>query len=221
MNNNLIKGAIFDMDGVLLNSEILYQRFWLEALHSYGHNAKENHILEIRSLTGKKAEEKLKSFFGNSLDYQAVKNKRIELMDNYIKNNGVEIKTGADTILPFLKNRGIKIALATSSPFERAKEHLTLAGLFTYFDAVVCGTMVKNSKPDPDIYLLAAKSLGLTPQECIAVEDSPNGALSAIRANCKTVFVPDLTPCPKNLEQKLFALCRDLTDIEKIFSYNT
>lgn len=218
MDSNIINGAIFDMDGVLLNSEILYRRFWLEALHHYGYNAKESHLLEIRSLTGKKAEEKLKSFFGNTLDYEVVKSKRIELMDNYIKNNGIEIKTGADTILPFLKNKGIKIALATSSPFERAKEHLTIAGLFSYFDAVVCGTMVENSKPDPDIYLLAAKRLGLKPQECIAVEDSPNGALSAIRANCKTVFVPDLTSCPENLEKKVFAVCKDLADIEKIFS---
>lgn len=211
-----IKGVIFDMDGVLLNSEVLYQRFWLEALHFYGYPAKKEHILALRSLTGKNAELKLKSFFGDSLDYEKVKNKRIVLMDEYIRKNGVEIKKGADEILPYLKKKGIKIALATSSPYERAQEHLGSVGLFKYFDSCVCGGMVKNSKPQPDIYLLASEKLGLKPCECIAVEDSPNGVRSAVNAGCKTVMIPDLTPCTEDLEKDLFAICNDLTEIKDL-----
>ena len=211
-----IKGVIFDMDGVLLNSEVLYQRFWLEALHFYGYPAKKEHILALRSLTGKNAELKLKSFFGDSLDYEKVKNKRIVLMDEYIRKNGVEIKKGADEILPYLKKKGIKIALATSSPYERAQEHLGMAGLFKYFDQCVCGGMVKNSKPQPDIYLLASEKLGLKPCECIAVEDSPNGVRSAVNAGCKTVMIPDLTPCTEDLEKDLFAICNDLTQLKEL-----
>lgn len=209
-----IKGAIFDMDGVLLNSEILYQRFWLEALHYFNYPATESHVLALRSLTGKKAEEKLKSFFGESFDYPTVKAKRIELMDNFVNEKGVEMKKGADILLPYLKEKGIKIALATSSPLERAKDHLSRVNLFQYFDTCVCGPMVKNSKPAPDIYLLASEKLGLKPNECIAVEDSPNGALSAINANCKTIVVPDLTPCDESIKPKLFALCDSLLDIK-------
>ena len=212
----VIKGVIFDMDGVLLNSEVLYQRFWLEALHYYGYPAEKEHILALRSLTGKNAELKLKSFFGDSLDYEKVKNKRIVLMDEYVRKNGVEIKKGADEILPYLKEKGIKIALATSSPYERAQEHLGMAGLFKYFDQCVCGGMVKNSKPQPDIYLLASEKLGLKPCECIAVEDSPNGVKSAVNAGCKTVMIPDLTPCTEDLKIDLFALCTDLTEIKDL-----
>lgn len=212
----VIKGVIFDMDGVLLNSEVLYQRFWLEALHYYGYPAEKEHILALRSLTGKNAELKLKSFFGDSLDYEKVKNKRIVLMDEYVRKNGVEIKKGADEILPYLKKKGIKIALATSSPYERAEEHLGMAGLFKYFDQCVCGGMVKNSKPQPDIYLLASEKLGLKPCECIAVEDSPNGVKSAVNAGCKTVMIPDLTPCTEDLRNDLFALCTDLTEIKDL-----
>ena len=212
----VIKGVIFDMDGVLLNSEVLYQRFWLEALHYYGYPAEKEHILALRSLTGKNAELKLKSFFGDSLDYEKVKNKRIVLMDEYVRKNGVEIKKGADEILPYLKGKGIKIALATSSPYERAQEHLGMAGLFKYFDQCVCGGMVKNSKPQPDIYLLASDKLGLKPCECIAVEDSPNGVRSAVNAGCKTVMIPDLTPCTEDLKKDLFALCTDLTEIKDL-----
>lgn len=212
----VIKGVIFDMDGVLLNSEVLYQRFWLEALHYYGYPAEKEHILALRSLTGKNAELKLKSFFGDSLDYEKVKNKRIVLMDEYVRKNGVEIKEGADEILPYLKEKGIKIALATSSPYERAQEHLGMAGLFKYFDQCVCGGMVKNSKPQPDIYLLTSEKLGLKPCECIAVEDSPNGVKSAVNAGCKTVMIPDLTPCTEDLKKDLFALCTDLTEIKDL-----
>lgn len=212
----MIKGAIFDMDGVLINSEILYQRFWIEALSFFGYNATENHILSLRSLTGKNAEKKLKSFFGEELNYQKVKEKRIELMDNYISKNGVEAKPGGDFILQCLKEKGIKLALATSSPFERAKEHLSLVGLYKYFDEFVFGSMVKNSKPQPDIYLLAAKKLNFLPEECIAVEDSPNGAIAGINAGCKTVFIPDLTPCPEELKNRIFALCSNLREIKDI-----
>ena len=211
-----IKGVIFDMDGVLLNSEVLYQRFWLEALHFYGYPAEKEHILALRSLTGKNAELKLKSFFGDSLNYEQVKNKRIVLMDEYIRKNGVEIKKGADEILPYLKEKGIKIALATSSPLERAEEHLGIVGLFKYFDSCVCGGMVKNSKPQPDIYLLASEKLGLKPCECIAVEDSPNGVKSAVNAGCKTVMIPDLTPCTEDLKKDLFAICNDLTQLKEL-----
>lgn len=210
-----IKGAIFDMDGVLLNSEVLYQRFWLEALHFYNYPATEENVLALRSLTGKKAEAKLKSFFGKDFDYQTVKAKRIELMDNFVKKYGVEMKKGADVLLPYLKEKGIKIALATSSPYERAKDHLTRVNLFQYFDCCVCGSMAKNSKPAPDIYLLASEKLGLKPCECIAVEDSPNGALSAINANCNTIVVPDLTPCCDEIKPQLFALCHSLLEIKQ------
>ncbi len=212
----MIKGAIFDMDGVLINSEILYQRFWIEALKFFGYNATENHILSLRSLTGKNAEKKLKSFFGEELNYQKVKEKRIKLMDNYIRKNGVEAKPGGDFILQYLKEKGIKLALATSSPLERAKKHLSLVGLYKYFDEFVCGSMVKNSKPQPDIYLLAAKKLNLPSEECIAVEDSPNGAIAGISAGCKTIFIPDLTPCPEELKSRIFALCSNLREIKDI-----
>ena len=74
---------------------------------------------------------------------------------------------------------------------------------------------MKNSKPQPDIYLLASEKLGLKPCECIAVEDSPNGVRSAVNAGCKTVMIPDLTPCTEDLKKDLFAICNDLTEIKE------
>lgn len=213
-----IKGAIFDMDGVLLNSEILYQRFWLMALEHFGYNPEPEQMLQLQSLSGKNAEKKLKEFFGEQLDYQRTKQKRIELMDSYIEQNGVEMKNGADTTLKALKEMGLRTALATSSPSERAKNHLSRVGIYDYFDKYICGEMVQNSKPAPDIYLMACEKLGLNPDECIAVEDSQNGAISAITAGCRTIVVPDISPCSDKVLKEAFAVTDSIINIPKIIS---
>ncbi len=187
-----IKGAIFDMDGVLLNSEILYQRFWCEAGREFGYPFEAKHVLRLRSLTGINAIKVLEEMFHEGFPYEEVKARRKILMEEHIDKYGVEVKEGVREILEYLKEQGIKLALATSSERNRAKKHLSLNGLWDYFDETVCGGEVVNGKPEPDIYELAAKKLGFKPEECLAFEDSPNGVTSAYRAGCITVMVPDL-----------------------------
>lgn len=204
------KGLIFDMDGLLLDTEKLYVRFWTEAARFYGYPMEFEHALSIRSLNRQFTTEKLAGYFG-SFDYVPVHDKRVELMDAYIKEHGVEAKKGAKELLEFAKQNGVKIALATSSPFERAKEHLENVGLFKYFDEFACGSMVKNSKPKPDIYLLACEKLNLKPEECIALEDSPNGVISASTAGCATIMVPDLDKPTEDLIPLLYSVCDDLS----------
>lgn len=204
------KGLIFDMDGLLLDTEKLYVRFWTEAARFYGYPMEFEHALSIRSLNKKFTTEKLAGYFG-SFDYDPVHDKRVELMNAYIDEHGVEAKKGAAELLEFASKNGIKIALATSSPYERAKEQLESVGLFKYFDEFACGPMVKNSKPEPDIYLLACEKLKLRPEECIALEDSPNGVISASRAGCAAVMVPDLDKPSGELLPLLYRVCNDLT----------
>lgn len=194
-----IKGAIFDMDGVLLNSEILYQRFWCEAGREFGYPFEPKHVLRLRSLTGINAIKVLEEMFGTGFPYEEVKARRKVLMEEYIDEYGVEIKEGAKEVLEFFKEQGIKLALATSSERTRAMKHLSLHGLWEYFDETVCGGEVNNGKPEPDIYKLAAEKLGLEPRECLAFEDSPNGVISAHRAGCVTIMVPDLDEPTKEL----------------------
>lgn len=189
---NNIKGAIFDMDGVLLNSEILYQRFWCEAGREFGYPFEPKHVLRLRSLTGINAVKVLEEMFHEGFPYEEVKARRKILMEEYIDEYGVEVKDGAKEILEYFKGQGIKLALATSSERKRAMKHLSLHGLWEYFDETVCGGEASKGKPEPDIYELAAEKLGLEPAECLAFEDSPNGVISAHRAGCVTVMVPDL-----------------------------
>lgn len=205
-----IKGVVFDMDGVLLDSEKYYIRFWSEAGKACGYPFEKKHALAIRSMARPYAVEKLKGFFGGSFDYDKVRNKRIALMDEYIEKNGIELKPYAEYILNWLKEKGLKTALATATPPERAKRYLTSVGLYDFFDEVVTASMVKRGKPAPDIYEFACKKLGLSPGDCIAVEDSPNGAVSAADAGCVTVIVPDMDEPDDELKNKVFKVLDNL-----------
>lgn len=212
----MIKGVISDMDGVMLDSEKLYVRFWCEAAQSLGFPMKREHALGIRSLARVFAIEKLQGWFGTEFDYDAVRNKRIELMDKYVAENGIEAKSGAKELLIWLKQNGYKTALATATPVDRASLYLKQVGLLEFFDVICSAREVKRGKPEPDIYLLAAKRLGLAPGECMALEDSQNGVRSAFAAGCKTVLVPDLDNPENELKGCLYAVADNLSMVKTL-----
>lgn len=211
-----IKGIISDMDGVILDTEKLYVRFWREAASFYGFPMTIEHALGIRSLSGKLAEEKLQGWFGKEFDYNAVRQKRIELMDEFVSQNGVEPKPGAKALLSYIKDNGYALALATATPVDRAGRYLKSVELYSFFDQIVSAREVKRGKPAPDIYLCAAKRLGLDPKECIALEDSQNGIRSAFAAGCKTIMVPDLDQPTEEIMPLLFGVANGLEDVINI-----
>lgn len=204
------------MDGVILDTEKLYVRFWCEAARFYGYPMQRAHALGIRSMARPFAIEKLKDCFGDDFDYYAVHDKRIELMNKYIAKNGIEAKSGAKELLKYLKANGYGVALATATAPEKAREYLERLGLYEYFDETVSASMVVNGKPAPDIYLCAAERLGLLPEECIALEDSQNGIKSASSAGCKTVMVPDLDVPSEDIIPLLYDVADGLTDVIRI-----
>lgn len=210
------KGIISDMDGVILDTEKLYVRFWREAASFYGFPMTLEHALGIRSLSGKLAEEKLQGWFGKEFDYNAVRQKRIELMDEFVNQNGVEPKPGAKALLSYIKDNGYALALATATPVDRAGRYLKSVELYSFFDQIVSAREVKRGKPAPDIYLCAAKRLGLDPKECIALEDSQNGIRSAFAAGCKTIMVPDLDRPTEEIMPLLYGVANGLEDVINI-----
>ena len=187
-----MKGVIFDMDGLMLDTEKLDNRFWREAAAEFGYTMTYEHALVIRSMNPVICSATLKQLLGKDFPYEEAKSLRRKLMKEYVKIHGVEKKKGLDELLQFLKENKFKIAVATSSNRSRTEWYLTSVGIWDYFDKIICGDMVPKGKPEPDIYLIAAKQLGLFPSECIALEDAPAGILSAHRAGCHPVFVPDL-----------------------------
>ena len=191
---NDIRAVIFDMDGVLLDTEQLLVRFWCQAAREAGFPMEREQALQLRSLAGKYAAPLLRQWFGEGFDYAAVRARRRELMEQELERIGLPVKEGAAELLTLLRQRGIPAAVATATDEERAARYLKEAGLYPLFDRICCAPMVANGKPMPDIYLFACRQLGEEPCRCLAVEDSPNGVLSAYRAGCQVAMVPDLTP---------------------------
>ena len=200
-----VEAILFDMDGLVLDTEKLYTRFWQEAANALGYPMTKEQALGMRSLNRGAGLAKMQSYFGEAVDYDAIRGKRIEMMDAFVEKEGVTLKPGIRELLSYLKEHGIKTSIATSSPIERTRLYLTSVGLEKSFDELVSGYMVEKGKPEPDIYQLAAKELGLAPEECLALEDSPSGILSARRAGCFPVMIPDQDQPDEETEQILFA----------------
>lgn len=211
-----IKAVIFDMDGLILDTEKHLVKYWCQAANEAGFPMQREHALNIRSLARKYAIPYLQGEFGEEFDYVKIRSRRMELMSEELKKSGLEVKRGARELLEFLKQHGIPAAVATATDFERTKDYLTQVGLFGYFDRIVCATMVENGKPKPDIYLYAAQQLGLPAEQCIALEDSPNGVRSASAAGCMTVMVPDLTQPDEELTKLIYAKADTLADVQQI-----
>lgn len=212
-----VKGILFDMDGVILDTEKLYTRFWCEAAQALGFPMTYEMALGMRSLSHEVGERQLKAYLGEAVDYQQVRSKRIELMTAYINENGVETKSGIYELLQFLGEKGLKKAVATSSPLDRTKEYLSQVGLVDAFDELVSGHMVEHGKPAPDIYLYAAEKLGLKPEECLVLEDSPTGLLAAYRAGCIPVMVPDQDMPDEETRAMAYAVVENLLAVKSLF----
>lgn len=210
---NPVFGVLFDMDGVVLDTEKLYARFWAEAAHALGYPMTYEQALGMRSLNNAAGQAKLESYFGPGVSRAQMRDKRVELMDAYVAEFGVETKPGIHALLDQLKARGIRCAIATSSPLERARKYLDGLGLTEKFDCICSGHDVAHGKPEPDIYLHAAACLGLQPENCLAIEDSPAGIESAYRAGCMPVLVPDLDGSDEAMRKMLFAEADSLADI--------
>ena len=212
----MIRAVIFDMDGTLIDTEKYYRIFWPKALAEFGYHMTDEQALSMRSLGRPFAPARLRQWFGEELDYDAVRQRRKDMMEECLDREGIRRKPGALELVQRLKADGITTAVATATDPERTAKYLRLTGLEGYFGRLISATQVKKGKPSPDIYLYACEQLGLKPEECLAVEDSPNGVLSAYRAGCKVVMVPDQTEADEETKKYLYAVAENLDEVYEI-----
>ena len=199
----MIKAVLFDMDGTLIDTEKYYRICWPKAMAHFGYEMSDEQALSMRSLGQPFAPTHLKEMFADeNLDYPAIRAYRKELME----------------LLNFLKEKKIRRAVATATDMERTERYLKQIGLYPYFDEIISATMVEHGKPAPDIYTFACAQLGLAPEECLAVEDSPNGVMSACQAGCQVAMVPDQTQPDDALKKKLTICANTLDELKILFS---
>lgn len=208
-----MEAVIFDMDGLMFDTERVFVEAWDYAGEKMGIGKAGYMNLKTLGLNKKESEAVWKQEFGDAYDLEALRRYTKEFLSDYYKNNKVPVKKGLHVLLEYLKERKFRLAVASSSPRWEVERHLEDAGVLGYFGAVICGDMVRDSKPAPEIYLEACRQLGLSPKVCYAVEDSKNGLLSAYRAGCTPLMVPDLWQPDEEVRQFVAGIFKDLGEI--------
>lgn len=194
---------LFDMDGTLFDTEKHYQWAWRKAIADAGYELDASEVLKLRSLGAPYNVAQFQEWFGEEVDYRAIRQERVDLMKDMLAHE-IPLKPQVPQTLEKLRQMGYSMAVVTATAQEQAVSNLKLAGLLPFFDHVISASMVKRGKPAPDVYLHACEVLGVQPENCYAVEDSPNGVMSAHAAGCRTIMIPDLSQPDAELSRLLY-----------------
>lgn len=184
------KGAIFDQDGLLFDTEKIYQAAWIEAARMQGVIVPPSLPQRFCGL-GRKLIEEIVAVAYPQLDLERYCHDAVTLAWETQLAQVPEPKPGLLDMLSFCRAHGIRTAVASSSTLRVVRHNLTAAGVIDYFDAITTGDEVTRSKPNPDIFLLAASKIGLDPHDCVVFEDAFSGIRGAKAAGCKPVLIPD------------------------------
>ena len=203
-----IEGVVFDVDGVLFDTERLTQQTWLAVSREMGWPQVGEAYLEFVGQNRADIFQKMEDLFGAEFPKDAFMAACSARSQARMETEGVPMKPGVGEVLELLRSRGVPTALATSTGRPRTERRMEMTGLGPCFSAIITGDQVAHSKPDPEIYLMACRALGTTPERTVAVEDSRNGILSASRAGMRVAMVPDLLPPTPELEPLLWGALR-------------
>ncbi len=215
MEKAQIKAVIFDMDGVILDSETVSWRTWEIAAEEKG--LKDIAVANSRCMGTNRNDTYaiLKEIYGQDFDAEKFLERTFQLFYEIEEKDGIPAMPHAKQALEYLSQKYI-LALASSTKQEAVYRQLKAIDVFHFFKTITTGDMVKHSKPDPEIYLKACQSLGLKPEECAAVEDSPNGIRSAYEAGLKAIMVPDKIQPNEEIQKKCWKILPSLKEISSI-----
>jgi HAD superfamily hydrolase (TIGR01509 family) len=187
-----IDAVVFDMDGLMLDTEPLYKAAWQQALSELGHELDDASYLRFVGRSTEDCENDLGAQLGHAFPLETFRRRWPVLWRTCADEQGIATKAGLRELIAFVRSENLALALATSSDSSFTELSLGRANLLESFDVVVTGDQVTHPKPAPDIYLEAARRLGVHPRHCVALEDSDAGILAASRAGMVPLLVPDL-----------------------------
>ncbi len=204
---------VFDMDGVIFDSERATMDCWIEVAAAHGIPDIKIPYYACIGVNAARTKEIMLEAYGDEFPYERYDKEASLLYHEKYDGGRLPMKSGVREILTFLKDSGKKIALASSTKKEKVINQLRDAEIFPFFDEIVTGDMVSKSKPEPDIFLLACEKIEVSPERAYAIEDSYNGIRAAYRGNLRPVMVPDILPADDEMRELACIVLDSLNDV--------
>lgn len=203
--------VIFDMDGLIFDSERLFMRELGEVMQEYGYTLTEENYKKMLGFTKDALYSMVKDMYGDDYPHNEISTKARKRVDEIANTNGIPVKDGIRELLIFLREKNIPCVVASSTHREYVELYLKTSGLSEYFSKIIGGDMAERSKPEPDIFLIA---LGDTPPEnAFVLEDSKNGILAAHNANIPVICIPDMTYPDDDIKALTYAIADSAHDV--------
>lgn len=209
----MIKAVIFDMGGLMFDTESLSQQIWRQLGKENGYFISDKLFDQLTGSNLNKTKEIFRNNFGSDFPYLELRSKKQKIMLAEIENKGVPLKPGLKSCLNYLKDNDFILAVASSSQKSVIDFYLANADLEVEFDYIIGGDQVKHSKPDPEIFEQCRTEIAVPAAETIILEDSLNGVKAAVAAGIKVILVPDLVKIPAEVEALTFATLSNLTEL--------
>lgn len=212
----MIKGIIFDMDGVLIDTEVQSSLGWLWAAGQKDISMPIGLIDSFKGAPAAVSEKMFSEYYDGKYDYWEMRKLRVEHIYKIRETENVPAKKGVIELLEYIQNEKLSCAVATSTKRESAEKSLHRIGAWEYLSAVVYGDQVEHGKPEPDIFLRAAEKIGCRPEECVVIEDSVNGILAGHAAGMHVIHVPDTVKIPEEVRKLTDVVCENLLYVKEV-----
>lgn len=213
VNSNM--AVIFDMDGTIFDSERLVLDCWERIGEKYGFQGIREVFIKCIGTNKVRTKEIVYEAYGDSFPYDEFSKESSVLFHEIVDREGLPVKKGTREILDFLRENHIPLGVASSTRVAVVTEELKQAGLYGFFQVVMGGDQLQNSKPAPDIYLMTCERMGVAPSVAYAIEDSYNGIRSAYSAGMKPIMVPDILPATDEMRTMSVAVLEDLLQVKE------
>ena len=212
----MLKGAIFDMDGLMFDTEQIWQKNWKLIADEMGVTLAEDFKYNICGTSGALMNSVIEKYYGvedgSAIAADCKKRVHDDLMEFTPE------KPGVHEILEFFRDAGVRIAVASSSSVEQIRRNLQNTNTEEFIEVIVSGSELKRGKPEPDIFLAAAERLGIDPQECYVFEDAFNGVKAGHAAGCCTIMIPDQMQPTEEIRALADAVCGSLVEARDLLA---
>lgn len=212
----MIEGVLFDMDGLMTDTERLFLEMWCQYMKEQGFPEHRDVVQHCIGLNHRDTRAYVAQRLGDDFDYLHIMEEVGKRSERYCRQHGVPVKPGLYTLLDYLDSVKIPYAVATSTGHKNAAWRLQNIGVLDRLSGLVTGDMVQNGKPNPEIFLKAADSLRLPAEKCLVLEDSPHGIQAAYSAGCSVVMVPDMKAPDKDIKALLTA---ELSSLDQVIPF--